>query len=83
VMGAHKGFTVKKQPEDGAVVVVPRQADQPVLAEAVAPPPTPRGRGDLRGRSAVDDLAVALLCSAGVVAGPRRMLSAVRQKAPG
>lgn len=25
VMGAHKGFTVKKQPEDGAVVVVPRK----------------------------------------------------------
>lgn len=26
VMGAHKGFTVKKQPEDGAVVVVPRRS---------------------------------------------------------
>lgn len=25
VMGAHKGFTVKKQPEDGAVVVVQRR----------------------------------------------------------
>jgi hypothetical protein len=25
VMGAHKGFTVKKQPEDGAVIVVPRK----------------------------------------------------------
>jgi hypothetical protein len=25
VVGAHKGFTVKKQPEDGAVVIVPRK----------------------------------------------------------
>jgi hypothetical protein len=25
VVGAHKGFTVKKQPEDGAVIVVPRK----------------------------------------------------------
>jgi hypothetical protein len=25
VVGAHKGFTVKKQPEDGAVIVVPRR----------------------------------------------------------
>jgi len=25
VVGAHKGFTIKKQPEDGAVIVVPRK----------------------------------------------------------
>lgn len=25
VVGAHRGFTVKKQPEDGALIVVPRR----------------------------------------------------------
>lgn len=32
VMGAHNGFTIKRQPEDGTVVVVPRKRISQVLA---------------------------------------------------
>jgi len=58
VMGAHKGFTIKKQPEAGAVVVIQRKTNQPVPSYATAAAHRVPDRRDLRGRSSVHHLAV-------------------------
>lgn len=55
VMGAHKGFRIRAQPADGAVVVVTRRriGHHPV---AIASLVAARGRCCLRHRPAIDDV---------------------------
>jgi hypothetical protein len=56
VMGAHRGFTVKKQPEDGEVLVGAAEAHRPTPAQDVTTTHGPTNTSHLRGGTSVEHL---------------------------